>query len=93
MKKSFGTLFLVAVFLLITVSTSVAFAKEGDTRPGWGFGDKNHVHTGPPGLSDRPVNVAQDNHVNLSQIFKIDGDGNVWIKVSNFIGHNIFHWS
>ena len=21
----------------------------GDTRPGWGCGDKNHVHTGPPG--------------------------------------------
>jgi hypothetical protein len=20
-----------------------------DTRPGWGCGDKNHVHTGPPG--------------------------------------------
>jgi len=19
------------------------------TRPGWGKGDKNHVHTGPPG--------------------------------------------
>jgi hypothetical protein len=19
-------------------------------RPGWGFGDTNHVHTGPPGL-------------------------------------------
>ena len=22
-----------------------------DTRPGWGHGDKNHVHTGPPGQS------------------------------------------
>jgi hypothetical protein len=21
----------------------------GDTRPGWGCGDKNHEHTGPPG--------------------------------------------
>jgi hypothetical protein len=21
----------------------------GDTRPGWGCGDRNHVHTGPPG--------------------------------------------
>jgi hypothetical protein len=20
-----------------------------ETRPGWGKGDKNHVHTGPPG--------------------------------------------
>ncbi len=22
----------------------------GTDRPGWGFGDKNHDHTGPPGL-------------------------------------------
>lgn len=33
-----------------------AFAKNDDgTRPGWGFGDKNHVHTGPPGQSVHPV--------------------------------------
>ena len=38
----------------ITLATS-AFAKEqGGTRPGWGYGDKNHVHTGPPGQSVRP---------------------------------------
>jgi hypothetical protein len=24
----------------------------GDTRPGWGCGDTNHVHTGPPGRQD-----------------------------------------
>lgn len=24
----------------------------GDTRPGWGCGDLNHVHTGPPGGGD-----------------------------------------
>jgi len=23
--------------------------RQYDTRPGWGCGDKNHVHTGPPG--------------------------------------------
>jgi hypothetical protein len=23
--------------------------KSGGTRPGWGRGDKNHEHTGPPG--------------------------------------------
>jgi hypothetical protein len=22
---------------------------QGDTRPGYGYGDTNHVHTGPPG--------------------------------------------
>ena len=21
-------------------------------RPGWGFGDDSHIHTGPPGLAD-----------------------------------------
>jgi hypothetical protein len=26
----------------------------GDTRPGWGCGDKNHVHTGPPGRQYAP---------------------------------------
>ncbi len=32
-----------------------ASAKPSDgTRPGWGFGDKNHVHTGPPGHSVHP---------------------------------------
>lgn len=32
-----------------------AFAKSnGGTRPGWGNGDQNHVHTGPPGQSVRP---------------------------------------
>jgi len=30
-------------------------AVQANTRPGWGNGDKNHVHTGPPGQS---VNVG-----------------------------------
>ena len=39
----------------ITMATS-AFAanNSGATKPGWGYGDKNHVHTGPPGQSVRP---------------------------------------
>ena len=28
-----------------------ATGSSSGTRPGWGFGDKNHTHTGPPGLS------------------------------------------
>ncbi|MBW3538352.1 hypothetical protein KY386_02575 [Candidatus Parcubacteria bacterium] len=36
-------------------ASAVAAKPEGDTRPGWGFGDKNHVHTGPPGQSVRPA--------------------------------------
>ena len=30
-----------------------ADADHGGTRPGNGFGDKNHVHTGPPGHGDK----------------------------------------
>ena len=25
------------------------------TKPGWGYGDQNHTHTGPPGESVRPT--------------------------------------
>lgn len=39
----------------VVMLTGAAFAKgPGDTRPGWGFGDQNHVHTGPPGQSVHP---------------------------------------
>jgi hypothetical protein len=27
--------------------------------PGWGYGDKNHTHCGPPGLADKPSDQAQ----------------------------------
>ena len=37
-----------------------AFAASGDTKPGWGYGDKNHHHTGPPGLSNRPSDLPND---------------------------------
>lgn len=40
-----------------------AFAKnDGGTRPGWGFGDKNHEHTGPPGQSVSVNPVNDDDH-------------------------------
>lgn len=49
-------------FLLLLIAASfvflsqTVFAKQtGNLRPGWGFGDTNHVHTGPPGLS---VNIS-----------------------------------
>ena len=29
------------------------YGYNSNERPGWGFGDKNHVHTGPPGLNDK----------------------------------------
>ncbi len=33
-------------------SASAPGHSEDGTRPGWGCGDKNHVHTGPPGGGD-----------------------------------------
>jgi len=38
--------------LLMVAFVGLAFAAPGSggTRPGWGCGDTNHVHTGPPGL-------------------------------------------
>ncbi len=30
--------------------TSTVTSREDD-RPGWGYGDDNHTHTGPPGLN------------------------------------------
>ncbi|MFC7536946.1 hypothetical protein ACFQPG_06135 [Sphingomonas sp. GCM10030256] len=37
-------------FLLSTTMSSKAIAKSGGgSKPGNGFGDKNHMHSGPPG--------------------------------------------
>ncbi|RWC30030.1 hypothetical protein [Mesorhizobium sp.] len=39
-----------AVTLLLGTSlNSRAIAKSGGSRPGNGWGDKNHIHSGPPG--------------------------------------------
>lgn len=39
---------------VVFLATSAFAANSGGTRPGWGYGDKNHVHTGPPGQSVHP---------------------------------------
>lgn len=43
-------------------ATAVAQQGKNNVRPGWGFGDPVHVHTGPPGNS---VNI-RDNHVTVT---------------------------
>lgn len=52
-------------FLVIFTS---AFAKtDGSSKPGWGYGDKNHTHYGPPPQSVIPIedqenwNIVQSN--------------------------------
>jgi hypothetical protein len=37
--------------LLGTSLSSRAIAGSNGSRPGWGWGDKNHFHRGPPGQS------------------------------------------
>jgi len=39
--------------LLGTSMNSPAVAQSGGTRPGWGWGDDNHDHSGPPGLDKK----------------------------------------
>ncbi|OGC50408.1 hypothetical protein A2716_04345 [candidate division WWE3 bacterium RIFCSPHIGHO2_01_FULL_40_23] len=41
-----------AAFLLLTQGVFAARGGKVDAngcKPGWGFGDKNHCHSGPPG--------------------------------------------
>jgi len=38
--------------LLATTMNSKAIAKSGSVRPGYGRGDSNKIHTGPPGQSN-----------------------------------------
>jgi hypothetical protein len=41
-----------------TAFASQAAKQADNTRPGWGYGDKNHIHTGPPGQSVNVSNVS-----------------------------------
>lgn len=43
-----------------TVATDLAKSNSSPTRPGNGFGDKNHVHTGPPGQASEPAQSGSD---------------------------------
>lgn len=45
---------IVAAFATVASTAFAGPGKSGDTKPGWGYGDKNHTHTGPPGQSVRP---------------------------------------
>ena len=43
-----------------TVTVSVTSSTQLDScKPGWGYGDKNHEHCGPPGLENKPENPGQ----------------------------------
>ena len=44
-----------------TVTVSVTSSTQvRSCKPGWGYGDKNHEHCGPPGREGKPDNPGQD---------------------------------
>ena len=52
-----------------TVPTNITTVPVEDCRPGWGKGDKNHCHAGPPGLTgDRPGNGNEGNDQGLAAV-------------------------
>lgn len=67
-----------AVISVLSVHSAYAAKPADDTRPGWGLGDPNHVHLGPPGQSVRPVNVTQSNdtRVNTNATLSVNTGGN-----------------
>ena len=84
MKKTRFLALLVVAFVAVSSLATPAFAQSnGGDKPGWGFGDKHHHHTGPPGHSvfpgpsDRPgdgddLGKANEDHIssqNLSKLF------------------------
>jgi hypothetical protein len=79
------TVWIVALFAAVALvgsGSALAAKPSGDTRPGWGFGDGNHVHVGPPGQS---VSVAPNyGHHNVFQ--------NIVINIRNFRGTLNLHF-
>ncbi|HSW48217.1 MAG TPA: hypothetical protein VLG67_04005 [Candidatus Saccharimonadales bacterium] len=72
--KIFGSIFAAVLLgLFATQVTSVSAKSNGNNnkpitspitglcKPGWGFGDKNHCHSGPPGINKQ----HNDNKSNL----------------------------
>jgi hypothetical protein len=51
----FATLTPPAVTMLLHVSMNSPAVAASGGKPGNGYGDKNHVHTGPPGQNKKAV--------------------------------------
>lgn len=80
-----------AVAITLSVTASAAMAKKNDDgmRPGWGWGDKNHQHTGPkghsvfPGPSVHPrVEVETEQNV---EVTTNGGQSQVVVMVRSFV--------
>ncbi len=69
---SFKTLVLSAVILsmLIAFSGTASAKTNGEIRAGWGFGDNNHIHIGPPGQSVFPVDTLVKNERQDFEVYR-----------------------
>jgi hypothetical protein len=78
-KKSHVLIALVVAFVaVVSISAPAAFAKTtNDVKPGWGFGDQNHIHTGPPGQSVRPTIVQRLEDRENSIVTKLGNNNNI----------------
>jgi hypothetical protein len=58
-KMAAAVITLVVMASLVLASPVFAGQKDKDSRPGWGYGDPNHDHGGPPG-QDKDKNKDKD---------------------------------
>lgn len=52
----------VVVSGVLLSQTALAQGNSNNNRPGWGHGDKNHHHSGPPGHSVHPGQGDHNKH-------------------------------
>ena len=84
MKKIIGLIFASIALVIFAFQAGSVLAKEGQKddkpitspitspcKPGWGYGDDNHCHFGPPGLTGQ----HPDNHSQVSQDDSNHGKG------------------
>ncbi len=69
---------------LVVQTSAFAAPKERNMRPGWGLGDKNHIHIGPSGESVRTgppgLSVRSDNKIVIGS--------NATVHANNSKGNN-----
>lgn len=99
---------LIFVISLITlsflvISTSALAKTTSNNKPGWGFGDTNHIHLGPPGQSVLPI--SQSNNATVNNNFTINSNSggnisnnsssiisspsNIILSISNYLNENV----
>ncbi|MGI8419383.1 MAG: hypothetical protein ACR2LN_01940 [Candidatus Levyibacteriota bacterium] len=80
MRKIFGIILTITLFAIFALQIQQVLADQGDKpitgpvtspitspacKPGFGFGDKNHCHAGPPGqVKDNKDNGNDKSHGN-----------------------------